>query len=142
MITLDVTGRGPIYEQICDRISELIASGILKEDQKLPGARTLAKDLGLNPNTVAKAYSRLEHDGVIYSVSGVGCFVAKQAGSIQRKLMGTFRNAAEAALNAGVEKQELCDAVEEISQAIREQRAERLTAPVITETEERTGDSQ
>lgn len=103
MINLDLMGRIPIYEQICKGFSELIASGVLKENDKLPGARSLAKDLGLNPNTVAKAYSRLEHDGIIYSVAGKGCFVAKQKGHIEKKLLEAFDNAAVEAMKAGVE---------------------------------------
>ena len=73
MITLDLTGRAPIYEQICSQFSSLISKGVLKENDKLPSSRMLAKELGLNPNTVAKAYSRLEHDDIIYSVAGKGC---------------------------------------------------------------------
>ena len=87
MITLDLTGRAPIYEQICSQFSSLISKGVLKENDKLPSSRMLAKELGLNPNTVAKAYSRLEHDDIIYSVAGKGCFVAKQKGSIEKKLL-------------------------------------------------------
>ena len=71
MITLDLTGRAPIYEQICSQFSSLISKGVLKENDKLPSSRMLAKELGLNPNTVAKAYSRLEHDEIIYSVAGI-----------------------------------------------------------------------
>ena len=78
MITLDLTGRAPIYEQICSQFSSLISKGVLKENDKLPSSRMLAKELGLNPNTVAKAYSRLEHDEIIYSVAGKGCFVAEK----------------------------------------------------------------
>ena len=78
MITLDLTGRAPIYEQICSQFSSLISKGVLKENDKLPSSRMLAKELGLNPNTVAKAYSRLEHDDIIYSVAGKGCFVAEK----------------------------------------------------------------
>jgi len=111
---LDLTGRAPIYEQICQRISELIATGVLKENDKLPGARTMAKDLGLNPNTVAKAYSRLELNGIIYSVAGKGCFVAKQQGSIQKKLLDEFDEKAQAALNAGVSAEQLCERIERI----------------------------
>ena len=55
MITLDLTGRAPIYEQICSQFSSLISKGVLKENDKLPSSRMLAKELGLNPNTVAKA---------------------------------------------------------------------------------------
>lgn len=116
MISLDLTGRAPIYEQICQRISELIATGVLKENDKLPGARTMAKDLGLNPNTVAKAYSRLELNGIIYSVAGKGCFVAKQQGSIQKKLLDEFDEKAQAALNAGVSAEQLCERIKNIAQ--------------------------
>lgn len=114
LISLDLTGRAPIYEQICQRISELIATGVLKENDKLPGARTMAKDLGLNPNTVAKAYSRLELNGIIYSVAGKGCFVAKQQGSIQKKLLDEFDEKAQAALNAGVSAEQLCERIKRI----------------------------
>lgn len=112
MINIDLTGRVPIYEQICKGFSELIGSGALQENDRLPGARTLAKDLGLNPNTVAKAYSRLEHDGIIYSVSGKGCFVAKQKGHIEKKLFEAFDIAAAAALRAGVSAEELKERVD------------------------------
>ena len=114
LISLDLTGRAPIYEQICQRISELIATGVLKENDKLPSARTMAKDLGLNPNTVAKAYSRLELNGIIYSVAGKGCFVTKQQGSIQKKLLDEFDEKAQAALNAGVSAEQLCERIERI----------------------------
>lgn len=116
LISLDLTGRAPIYEQICQRISELIATGVLKENDKLPGARTMAKDLGLNPNTVAKAYSRLELNGIIYSVAGKGCFVAKQQGSIQKKLLDEFDEKAQAALNAGVSAEQLCERIKNTAQ--------------------------
>ncbi|EXM40618.1 MULTISPECIES: GntR family transcriptional regulator [Ruminococcus] len=109
MINIDLTGRVPIYEQICNGFAELIGSGVLQENDKLPGARSLAKELGLNPNTVAKAYSRLEHDGIIYSVAGKGCFVAKQKGHIERKLFEDFDAAASAAIRAGVTVTELKD---------------------------------
>ncbi|MBP1536097.1 MAG: GntR family transcriptional regulator [Ruminococcus sp.] len=116
MINIDMTGRAPIYEQICKGFGELIAGGVLKENDKLPGARTLAKELGLNPNTVAKAYSRLEHDGIIYSVAGKGCFVAKQQGNIQKKLMENFDAAAEAAIRAGVTAEELKARVDTVTE--------------------------
>ncbi|MBQ8107194.1 MAG: GntR family transcriptional regulator [Ruminococcus sp.] len=116
MINLDLTGREPIYLQICKGFSQLIAGGNMKENDKLPGARTLAKELGLNPNTVAKAYSRLEHDGIIYSVPGKGCFVAKQKGTIEQKLYESFDKSAAAALKAGITAKQLKGRVDQISQ--------------------------
>lgn len=119
MITLDVTGRAPIYEQICKGISELIVKEVLKENDKLPGARTLAKELGLNPNTVAKAYNRLELNGIIYSVAGKGCFVAKQQGRIEKKLLEEFDEKAAAAIRAGVDKETLTQRLDMICEKIK-----------------------
>lgn len=129
MINIDYTGRVPIYEQICKGLAELIAGGVLKENDKLPGARSLAKDLGLNPNTVAKAYSRMEHDGIIYSVAGRGCFVARQQGHIEKKLLEKFDDAAEGAFRAGVTQ-------EMLTQRLRE-----LYEKVKNETDSQAGDS-
>lgn len=50
---------------------------MLKENEQLPSVRSLAKEIGVNPNTVAKAYQELERNKIIYSVSGRGSFIAK-----------------------------------------------------------------
>lgn len=111
MITIDVTGRIPIYEQICRGICKDIAMGILKENEKIPAARVLAKELGLNPNTVAKAYSLLERDGIIYSVAGKGCFVAKHDGKADKKLTENFEIETRRALSVGVSESTLIEIV-------------------------------
>ena len=54
----------------------MIIKGILKEESKLPSVRELSKELTVNPNTVQKAYKELEREGYIYTVAGLGCFVA------------------------------------------------------------------
>lgn len=120
VITLDLTGRAPIYEQICSQFSSLISKGVLKENDKLPSSRMLAKELGLNPNTVAKAYSRLEHDEIIYSVAGKGCFVAKQKGSIEKKLLEEFKLHAAAALQAGISLEALSSVLDELAEEQQE----------------------
>ena len=112
MITIDVTGRAPIYEQICRSICGEIAKGVYKENDRIPAARVLAKELGLNPNTVAKAYSILERDGIIYSVAGKGCFVAKHEGKADKRLTEDFEQKTKEALAAGVSKQTLIEIVE------------------------------
>ena len=66
----------PIYLQIETQIKNAIAAGALKREQALPPVRKLAADLGINPNTVARAYQNLERDGVISTVPGGGTFVA------------------------------------------------------------------
>ena len=76
MIVLDMSDKRPIYEQIVDRMKELIALNALKKDEKLPSVRQMAIDLSINPNTIQRAYGELEHSGYIYSVKGRGNFVA------------------------------------------------------------------
>ena len=67
------------YLQVIDGITQLIASGALEADEKLPSVRSLALDLSINPNTIQKAYTQLDASGVTYSVTGVGSFVAPDA---------------------------------------------------------------
>lgn len=75
MIALDYQSRVPIYRQIEDRVLELILLGEYTSDTQLPSVRSLAVELGINPNTIQKAYQELEQDGIIYTVTGKGSFV-------------------------------------------------------------------
>jgi GntR family transcriptional regulator len=75
MFELDLRSRAPIYEQLVDKIKELIIKNILKPDEQLPTVRVLASELTINPNTIQKAYRELENRGYIYSVPGKGNFV-------------------------------------------------------------------
>jgi Predicted transcriptional regulators len=72
---LDLRSRAPIYEQLVDKIKELIINNVLKPDEQLPTVRVLASELTINPNTIQKAYRELENRGYIYSVPGKGNFV-------------------------------------------------------------------
>ena len=78
MIQLDYGDHRPLYEQIKEKLKELIISGILKEEDKIPSVRELAGTLAINPNTIQKAYRDLEAEGYIYSVRAKGSFVAPQ----------------------------------------------------------------
>lgn len=73
---IDARSAVPIFEQIKKQILEFISIGILKPKDKLPSVRSLASELGVNPNTVSKAYSELEEQGYLYSEKGKGCFIA------------------------------------------------------------------
>lgn len=77
MITIDYTDRTPIYEQIVQSVERLIALGVLQPEEKLPSVRNLGIELSTNHNTIQKAYALLEQRGSIYSVKGIGNFVAK-----------------------------------------------------------------
>ncbi len=115
MISFDPTDRAPIFEQLCRSVCRDIASGLLREGDRLPSARELAKQLQLNPNTVAKAYSKLEADGIIYSLQGKGCFVAKHEGKASERFTEAFRAAVREALAAGASEEELIAMIREMS---------------------------
>jgi GntR family transcriptional regulator len=66
----------PIYQQLVDGIKELVARGILVPGERMPTVRELAVELSLNPNTVAKAYQKLEQEGIIETMRSRGTFVA------------------------------------------------------------------
>lgn len=76
MFQIDLKSHKSIQEQISDNFMELIVAGILKPDEKLPSVRELSKMLTVNPNTVQKAYTKLEEKGYVYVVKGKGSFVS------------------------------------------------------------------
>jgi GntR family transcriptional regulator len=81
MITFKLDPRSgvPIYRQIQDQIRFGVASGFLTAGEQLPTVRALAVELSVNPNTVIKAYSELEREGVLATEQGSGTFIAVQA---------------------------------------------------------------
>lgn len=77
MIQLNYRDTRPFYQQIKDNVRQLVVSGALKKDEKLPSVRELAASLAINPNTIQRAYRELESEGYIYTLSGKGTFVAE-----------------------------------------------------------------
>ncbi len=75
---LDINPRSstPIYQQLVDGVKELVARGILEPGERMPTVREMAAELSLNPNTIAKAYQRLEQEGIIETMRSRGTFVA------------------------------------------------------------------
>lgn len=101
LITIDYRDRKLIYEQLIDNIKALILRGDLKKDDYLPSVRSLAKELGVNPNTIQKAYTELERQGIILSLLGRGSIVvqgrdeANEAGreALRKKMRPLLRDA-------------------------------------------------
>ncbi len=77
MINLDYRDDRSLHEQIANGFRELIVKGIMSSGEQLPSVRELSVSLTVNPNTVQKAYRKLELDGFVYSVRGKGSFVAE-----------------------------------------------------------------
>lgn len=77
IIQLHFNSGKPAYLQVVDQIKVAAASSTLRPGDPLPTIRTLAEQLRINRNTVAKAYAELESQGVIETLAGKGCFLAK-----------------------------------------------------------------
>jgi GntR family transcriptional regulator len=69
----------PIYLQVMEQVKHAIETGALRPGEQLPGIRTLAEELVINSNTIAKAYRELQHEGVIELRHGAGAFVSATA---------------------------------------------------------------
>jgi len=91
----------PIYLQLMEQVKHNIETGALRAGDQLPGIRPLAEELVINPNTVAKAYRELEHEGILELRHGAGAFVSSAAG--EKKLTERLR-AGQALVAATVDK--------------------------------------
>ena len=115
MLVIDKFSRKPIYEQIVEGIERDIVMGILREREQLPSIRELSSILGVNPNTIQKAFGELDRNGIIVSGQGRGCFVAdKAAEKIKEKLSARITEIESIAVElarAGIEEEKLLDAV-------------------------------
>ena len=115
MFQIDFASRVPIYEQICTNIIKLASAGVFKSGDKLPPVRILASQLGINPNTVAKAYRELEVQGFIFSTVGRGSFLTdKLTENCAQKMLAVseFKSAAQNACLFGISKEELTEIIE------------------------------
>ena len=83
-IRIDNASNRPVYQQIIDQVKRDIALGRLIKDEKLPTVRQLAKQLAINPNTIAKAYRLLESEGIIVTRPGSGAFIANLDSSLSK----------------------------------------------------------
>jgi len=92
----------PIYLQLMERVKHAVETGALRPGEQLPGIRPLAEERVINPNTVAKAYRELEHEGVIELRHGAGAFVTANARA--RKGTTDRLRAAQAVVAAAVER--------------------------------------
>ena len=114
MFLINLQGKESIYEQIRSQIEKFILTGILKPDDRLPSVRTLAQELGINPNTVMKAYQELEKNGYIYTLNKKGVFVAGRPGGISESSRRDVLHMLKALKNEGFSKEELDELLNEV----------------------------
>ena len=106
----------PIYQQIIRYVKQGIAAGTIRDGEELPSRRVLSALLGVNPNTVQKAYRLLEDSGVIASHTGAKSFVCAGEDTIARiraqLLESDVKSAVEALRQSGLSKSEALALVE------------------------------
>jgi|HubBroStandDraft_5_1064220.scaffolds.fasta_scaffold162008_2 GntR family transcriptional regulator len=117
-IRLENSSAVPIYRQIVDQIGYQIANGTLKEGDRLPSVRELARRLPVNQNTVLKAYILLEEDGLISRKQGNGTFVAegqpvKKKVDRLKQVSATLGQAAAQAIHFEISPPELHELLDE-----------------------------
>lgn len=118
MFQIDSFSRVPVYEQIIEQVESFVLKGILTADTQIPSVRNLSVTLSINPNTIQKAYSELDRNGIIYSVPGRGCFISKDAKDIlseQKKgKLTSLTEILEELKLAGVSKEIILDTVDSV----------------------------
>jgi len=78
----------PLYEQLVEQLRQQLFLGVVEAGQALPSVRQLATELGINPNTIQKAYRRMEAEGMIISVPGKGSFISDDLADMLKKQRG------------------------------------------------------
>jgi GntR family transcriptional regulator len=115
--SIDIHSSVAVYVQIENHVQFAIASGRLKPGDQLPSVRELSERLGVNPNTVAKAYRDLEVMGLLYTRRGMGVFVNKNIESkcgeeCRRRIIGRLHEVVAEAKSSGMIRKEVLAIVE------------------------------
>lgn len=112
---VDFHSHVPIYQQIKDNIKSLILRGKLKPGEFIPSIRSLAQDIGVNLNTVARAYKELEAEGVIRAERGEGyVVVGVDAENLKKQVLDELRKAVVKCAKLGISIEELKNQIEEV----------------------------
>lgn len=124
-VHVDVRNGLAVYDQIVRQVKFAVADGALRTGDLVPSVRELARELAINPNTVARAYRQLQDDGIVEPVRGTGLTIAaaarRQCQSERIKLIrGRLRMVLEEALHSGLDEREIEDLMhDELSSARR-----------------------
>ena len=130
LLRLDPRSGTPLFEQLVFQVKRAVAEGQLTEGDKLPSVRELARELGINPNTVVRAIEGLERDGVIVRRQGSGCFVQGRSQDLaarerRRRLERLFSEAVTEAFHLGFTAEDMRAALAEELGALKGKKVQR-----------------
>lgn len=113
--SIDFSSHVPVYKQITEKIKMKIAKGELKQGDFLPSVRKLAEDIGVNFNTVSRAYKELSEQGIIEVQRGEGYTVKVETlEDFNNEILIEIKQALKKALNAGISPDEISKIFEEV----------------------------
>lgn len=126
MITIDNMSTVPVYEQIVRQIEGMVLTGEMKAGDPMPSVRELADQLGVNHNTIQKAFTELEHRGLTASVPGRGRFLKEEAmkqliAYLNENALPEFKNMLRGMLVAGATKEEALNYVSKLLDEIEKE---------------------
>ena len=115
ILRLNQSSGMPLYLQLIEQVKHAVETGALRSGEQLPTIRKLAEDLVMNPNTVARAYRELEHEGIIELRHGSGAFISDSVESktkLMRKAQAIVQSAVERLVASGLAGEEIRRLVE------------------------------
>jgi GntR family transcriptional regulator len=132
LIQLNFKSGKPVYLQVVDQIKSAAASGVLRPGDVLPPIRSLAEELRVNRNTIAKAYGELESQGIVESRHGRGCFLTDNHSPLKkdirrRMLIGEIDQAVVQAHHLQFTRKEFLALVDERFDALEERQSQHTT---------------
>ena len=117
MFQINLKSGDAIYLQLKEQVVRLALAGALEGGEQLPSVRVLARELGINPNTVSKGYQELEAEGVLYAIAGKGSFLTEDiraSAAVRKDAMEDFSRAAGKAWQVGIRRQELTGILDQV----------------------------
>lgn len=109
----ELSGKQDVYLDIADKFEQYIRLGVYRNGDKLPAVRVAAGDLGVNPNTVARAYSTLEERGLVRCMLKKGAFVTVERFG-KTEAIAQFKQITAELKLSGITKEELSHILEEV----------------------------
>ena len=115
MFLINYQKNEPIFIQIIKQVIKFYEIGVLKEGDKLPSVRHLAAELGVNPNTVAKAYQELENLQIVETLNKKGVFIKKiNDNSVNKSLIKNLEILLCECKDSSISKKQIIDLIENI----------------------------
>lgn len=118
MFLVNPKSKQPLYEQLVEQLRRQLILGGMEAGAAMPSVRQLATELGINPNTIQKAYRRMEAEGMIMSVPGKGSFVSDDLAEMLKRQrteqMAQLRRSIQTCREMGLMKSEITDLVKTV----------------------------